>query len=103
MWPPLDWNRLGPQIKPMQERPAIGAREQCQKKVAIFQVILDAQGVAFDQTNDAALRIVYQLGRGRISIDRAYKELEQYAVKPESETPTGNSASNPGDSGQRGL
>lgn len=86
MWPPLDWGRLGPQVKAMQERPAIGTREQCQKRVAIFQVILDAQGVAFDQKNDAALRIIYQLGRGRITTDRAYKELEKYAVEPESKT-----------------
>lgn len=86
MWPPLDWDRLGPQIKPMQERPAFGAKERCQKKVAIFQIILEVQGVAFDTKNDAALRIIYKLGRNRISYEHAYKELERYAIEPETET-----------------
>lgn len=87
MWPPLQWDRLCKQIRPLQERPAIGAKEQCEQRVAIFQVILEAQGVAFDQQNDAALRIIYKLGRNRISYDRAYKELERYAVEPESKNP----------------
>lgn len=85
-WPPLDWNRLALQTKPLQERPAIGPKEQCQKRVAIFQVILEAQGVAFDQENSNATTIIYKLGRGRLSYDQAYKELEQYAIKPENKT-----------------
>lgn len=87
-WPPLNWNRLALQTKPLQERPAIGPKEKCQKRVAIFQVILEAQGVAFDQKNEKASAIIYKLGRGRMSYDQAYKELEQYAVEPESNPTT---------------
>lgn len=83
-WPILNWDRLAQQTKPLQERPAIGPNEKCQKRVAIFQVILEAQGVAFDQKNDKAKAIIYKLGRGRMTYDRAYKELERYAVEPES-------------------
>ena len=86
-WPELDWNRLALQTKPLQERPAIGPKEQCQKRVAIFQVILETQGVAFNQENPDATKIIYKLGRGRLSYDQAYKELERYAVEPENKTP----------------
>lgn len=85
-WPKLDWNKLALQTKPLQERPAIGAKEQCQKRVAIFQVILEAQGVAFDQENPDATKIIYKLGRGRLSYDQAYKELERYATEPKNKT-----------------
>ena len=87
-WPPLNWDRLAPQIKLLQGRPAIGTVERCQKRVAILQVILEAQGVAFDQKNDAACTIIYKLGRGRLSYDQAYKELEKYAIEPESNPAT---------------
>lgn len=85
-WPHLNWDRLAQQTKPLQERPAIGPNEKCQKRVAIFQVILEAQGVTFDQENDEAKAIIYKLGRGRMTYDRAYKELECYAIKPESDS-----------------
>lgn len=55
--------------------------------MAILQVILEIQGVAFDQENKDAQAIIYKLGRGRITYDRAYKELEKYAVEPQTKTP----------------
>lgn len=78
-WPTPDWERIYVQLRGLEQGLAIGTKERAEKQLAKLKVILEVNKISIDETDPVALRIIYQAGRRRISLVKAYEALEERA------------------------
>lgn len=87
-WPKLDWERIAVSLRMIEERPAFNATEKAQKQVTKLGCLLEAMKVSIDTNNVEAQRVLYKIGRRRLSLEQGYKALERIAHAVESENKT---------------
>lgn len=84
-WPKIDWDRAAAPLRAVEERPAYNSTERAEKQVTKLGCLLEQANVVIDSKDDRTIAVLYKVGRGRLSLEKGYKALEEIAHAVESE------------------
>ena len=87
-WPKLDWERIAVSLRMVEARPALNSTERAQKQVTKLGCLLETMDVSIDTNADETKKVLYKIGRRRLSLEQGYNALERIANAVESETET---------------
>lgn len=87
-WPKIDWERAAVPLRAVEERPAYNSTERAEKQVTKLGCLLEITDVTIDSKDDRTVAVLYKVGRGRLSLEKGYKALEEIAHAIESKNQT---------------